>query len=101
MAIVREVAAAMQRVLGPEVEELGRTSRLIHLQRKSSAVSLLRMLVLTLLKKPRSMIRREHRWCRQGRSTAQPRFGRHTASAPILDWIVGLVVRPRIRLHYD
>ncbi len=56
MEIVCEVAAAMQRVLGPEVEELGRTSRQIQRQRKFSAVCLLRMLVLTLLKKPRSMI---------------------------------------------
>src|SRR4051794_22766610 len=52
MEIVRTVAVAMQHVLGPEVEDLGRTSQVIQRRCKFSAVSLLRMLVLTLLKKP-------------------------------------------------
>ena len=52
MEIVDKAAAAMQQVLGPETEELGRTTGVIQRRRKFSAVSLLRMLVLTLLRRP-------------------------------------------------
>ena len=51
MEIVGKVAATIQNVLGPEAEELGRTG-VIQRRRKFTAVSLLRMLVLTLLRKP-------------------------------------------------
>ena len=50
MEIVGKVAATIQNVLGPEAEELGRATGVIQRRRKFSAVSLLRMLVLTLLK---------------------------------------------------
>jgi hypothetical protein len=52
MASVNEVAATLQDVLGPEIEELGRTTGVIQRRRKFTAVHLLRMLVLTVLKKP-------------------------------------------------
>ena len=52
MAIVEKTAATLQQVLGPQIEELGRTTGVIQRHRKFSAVSLLRMLVLTLLRKP-------------------------------------------------
>ena len=52
MEIVGKVAATIQYVLGPEAEELGRATGVIQRRRKFTAVSLLRMLVLTLLRKP-------------------------------------------------
>ena len=53
MEIVGKVAATIQNVLGPEAEELGRATGVIQLCSKvHSLVSLLRMLVLTLLRKP-------------------------------------------------
>ena len=52
MEIVGKVAATIQNVLGPEAEELGRATGVIQRRRKFTAVSLLRMLVLTLLRKP-------------------------------------------------
>ena len=52
MEIVGNVAATIQNVLGPEAEELGRATGVIQRRRKFTAVSLLRMLVLTLLRKP-------------------------------------------------
>jgi Transposase DDE domain len=52
MEIVDKAAATMQQVLGPETEELGRTTGVIRRRRNFSAVSLLRMLVLTLLRRP-------------------------------------------------
>src|SRR5208337_25566 len=50
MEIVGKVAATIQNVLGPEAEELGRATGVIQRRRKFTAVSLLRMLVLTLLR---------------------------------------------------
>ncbi len=52
MEMVEKAAATMQHVLGSETEELGRTTGVIQRHRKFTAVSLLRMLVLTLLRKP-------------------------------------------------
>ena len=52
MEIVGKVAATIQNVLEPEAEELGRATGVIQRRRKFTAVSLLRMLVLTLLRKP-------------------------------------------------
>src|SRR3974377_2107647 len=52
MEIVGKVAATIQNVLGPEAEELGGATGVIQRRRKFTAVSLLRMLVLTLLRKP-------------------------------------------------
>ena len=52
MEIVGKVAATLQNVLGPEAEELGRATGVIERRRQFTAVSLLRMLVLTLLRKP-------------------------------------------------
>src|SRR5208283_1018820 len=52
MEIVGKVAATIQNVLGPEAEELGRATGVNQRRRKFTAVSLLRMLVLTLLRKP-------------------------------------------------
>ncbi len=52
MEIVEKAAATMQQILGSQAEELGRTTGVIQRQRKFTAVSLLRMLVLTLLRKP-------------------------------------------------
>ena len=52
MEIVDKVAATIQNVLGSEAEELGRATGVIQRRRKFTAVSLLRMLVLTLLRKP-------------------------------------------------
>ena len=52
MEIVGKVAATIQNVLGPEAEELGRATGVIQRRRKFTAVSLLRMLVPTLLRKP-------------------------------------------------
>ena len=52
MEIVGKVAATIQNVLGPEAEELGRATAVIQRRRKFTAVSLLQMLVLTLLRKP-------------------------------------------------
>ena len=52
MEIVGKVAATIQNVLGSEAEELGRATGVIQRRRKFTAVSLLRMLVLTLLRKP-------------------------------------------------
>ena len=46
MAIVEKTAATLQQVLGPQIEELGRTTGVIQRHRKFSAVSLLRMLAL-------------------------------------------------------
>lgn len=52
MGTVTATSQAVQQILGPDHEELGRTTGLIQRLRKFSAVSLLRMIVLTLLKKP-------------------------------------------------
>ena len=52
MEIVGKVAAAMQHVLGPEIEDLGQTTGVIQRRRKFTAITLLRVLVLTLLRKP-------------------------------------------------
>jgi len=52
MEIVGKVAATMQHLLGPSLDELGRTTGVIQRLRKFTGTSLLHMLVLTLLKKP-------------------------------------------------
>jgi hypothetical protein len=59
MAIVDKIVAPLQSMLGvvgSEIEELGKTTGLIKRRRKFSACSLLQMLVLTLLKKPRAKL---------------------------------------------
>jgi len=52
MEIVGKVAATMQHLLGPSLDELGRTTGVIQRLRKFTGTSLLHMLVLTLLRKP-------------------------------------------------
>jgi hypothetical protein len=53
MEIVRRVAESLQRAFGSEeLEELGRTTNLVRRRRKFTAVTLLRTLVITLLKEP-------------------------------------------------
>jgi hypothetical protein len=52
MSMVAKVASALERVLGDEVEELARKHGVIKRKRKFTGKSLLRMLVLTLLKNP-------------------------------------------------
>jgi len=52
MSMVAKVASALERVLGDEVDELARKHGVIKRKRKFTGKSLLRMLVLTLLKKP-------------------------------------------------
>ncbi len=52
MSMVAQVVAVMKKVLGREVERLAEAHAVIQRQRKFCGQSLLRMLVLTLLKKP-------------------------------------------------
>jgi hypothetical protein len=52
MEIACKVATTVQDVLGPDIEELGRETQVIRRRRKFTAVNLLRMFVLTLLRKP-------------------------------------------------
>ena len=52
MSMVAKVAALLEKVLGAETEELAEKHGVIQRQRKFTGQSLLRMLVLTLLKKP-------------------------------------------------
>ena len=54
METVGKVAATMQHLLGPSLDELGRTTGAIQRLRKFTGTSLLHMLVLTLLKKPKA-----------------------------------------------
>jgi hypothetical protein len=56
MEIVGKVAATMQQVFGPELNELGQTTGAIQRVRKFTGTSLLQMLVLTLLRKPKAKI---------------------------------------------
>ena len=56
MAIARRVAAAIQEILGPSLDELGRTTGVIRRQRKFSGCLLLRMIVLTLFAKPNAKL---------------------------------------------
>jgi Transposase DDE domain len=56
MQIVGKVAATMQQVFGPELNELGQTTGAIQRVRKFTGTSLLQMLVLTLLRKPKAKI---------------------------------------------
>jgi len=52
MDIIRTVAATLQRVLGPSLDSLGRQSGAIRRQRKFSGATLLKTIVLTLMKTP-------------------------------------------------
>src|SRR4051794_38869947 len=52
MSLVGHAAASMQSALGPELDPLGRKTGVIRRQRKFSGASLLRMLVLTLMRSP-------------------------------------------------
>ena len=52
MQIVTNAASAMQAVFGPEMDDLGRASGCIRRERKFSGSSLLRTLVLKLLRHP-------------------------------------------------
>ena len=52
MEILRSLAQSLQRLFGPELEELGTRTGVIQRRRKFGAVTLLRMLVLTVLKHP-------------------------------------------------
>lgn len=52
MSMVAKVVSAMERVLGPMVEELAEQRGVIKRKRKFRGESLVRMMVLTLLKKP-------------------------------------------------
>jgi hypothetical protein len=54
MEIVGQVAATMQHLLGPSLDELGRTTGVIQRLRKFTGTSLLHMLILTLLRKPKA-----------------------------------------------
>jgi Transposase DDE domain len=56
MQIVGKVAATMQQLFGPELNELGRTTGVIQRVRKFTGTSLLQMLVLTLLRKPNGKV---------------------------------------------
>ncbi len=56
MQIVGNVAATMQQVFGPQLNELGQTTGAIQRVRKFTGTSLLQMLVLTLLRKPNAKI---------------------------------------------
>ncbi len=56
MQIVGKVAATMQQVFGPQLNELGQTTGAIQRVRKFTGTSLLQMLVLTLLRKPNAKI---------------------------------------------
>ena len=66
MQIVGKVAATMQKVYGPQLNELGQTTGAIQRVRKFTGTSLLQMLVLTLLRKPNAKIAdiqlRPHNW---------------------------------------
>lgn len=52
MSIVGHAASSMQSALGPELDSLGRTTGAIRRQRRFSGASLLRTLVLTLMRSP-------------------------------------------------
>src|SRR4051812_25107619 len=52
MDILRKVTATLQQQLGQQVDQLARECGLVQRQRKFTGQSLLRMLVLTLLRKP-------------------------------------------------
>ena len=52
MSMVAKVVSVMETVLGPMVEEFAEKRRVIKRKRKFRGQSLLRMIVLTLLKKP-------------------------------------------------
>src|SRR4051794_18032455 len=54
MNILRSVAEALQQVLGDSLDQLGRQTGVIRRQRKFSGATLLKTLVLTLLKSPRA-----------------------------------------------
>ncbi len=56
MQVVGKVAATMQQVFGPQLNELGQTTGAIQRVRKFTGTSLLQMLVLTLLRKPNAKI---------------------------------------------
>jgi hypothetical protein len=53
MGIISQVAVLLQSSLGPKLDEIGRESGVIRRQRKFSGASLLKMMVLTVMKTPR------------------------------------------------
>jgi Transposase DDE domain len=54
MSIIRNVAATLQILLGPSLDQIGRQTGVIRRQRKFSGMTLLKALVLTLLKSPKA-----------------------------------------------
>lgn len=54
MSIIRTVAATLQTLLGPSLDQIGRQTGVIQRQRKFSGMTLLQTLVLTLLKSPKA-----------------------------------------------
>ena len=55
MGIIRTVATSLQTALGPALDDLGRRVGVIRRQRKFTGASLLRTVVLTLMKSPRAI----------------------------------------------
>jgi hypothetical protein len=58
MSIIGQVAQALQSALGEKLDDIGRSTKVIVRRRKFSGASLLRMIVLTLLKSPSPTIDR-------------------------------------------
>ncbi len=56
MGIISQVALLLQSTLGPELDTIGRQSGVIQRQRKFSGASLLKMMVLTLMKSPNATV---------------------------------------------
>ena len=53
MGIISQVAVLLQSSLGPKLDAIGRETGVIRRQRKFSGASLLKMMVLTVMKTPR------------------------------------------------
>lgn len=56
MGIIDKLAALLQSTLGPELDTLGRQTGVIQRQRKFSGASLLKMMVLTVMKSPNAIL---------------------------------------------
>jgi Transposase DDE domain len=56
MGIIGKVASLLQSTLGPELDTIGRQTRVIQRKRKFSGASLLKMMVLTVMKSPNPTI---------------------------------------------
>src|SRR2546430_2191862 len=54
MSIIGNAAVSLQSALGPELERIGRETGVIRRRRKFSGSSLLKMVVLTVMKAPRA-----------------------------------------------